>query len=204
MDSARTKKGKLTQTAAKLISYITIAPVVVFGVLTTLFFGAKEQFGNLTHYLAALFNLSVLPILAYPVQLIVPGLRRGGRAMQRKLAFVFAVAGYILGVVCAFVLHVSKGYWTVYLGYFFSGTALAFINRVIKVKASGHACGVAGPILLCVYHLSGFYWLLLLVIPLVFFSRMKLGRHSFRELLLGASTSTACTAAVLLVSSLTP
>ncbi len=193
---------RLSLAAAKTVGYITVAPVVAFGALTMLFFGAQKQFGNLTNYLLALFNLTILPLLAYPIQLIIPRLRAGGRAVQRKMAFVAAVLGYTLGIISAALLHASHGFWTLYIAYFSSGAVLAFINKVLKIKASGHACGVAGPVLMCVWYLGGFYVLLALMIPLVFWARLRQGRHTLRELVLGASTSTVCTAATLLLSGL--
>ena len=202
MKKRREALDRLSLVAAKAVGYVTVAPIVAFGALTMLFFGAQKQFGNLTNYLIALFNLTVLPLLAYPVQLLIPRLRAGGRAVQRKMAFVAAVLGYTLGLVSAAVLHASRGFWTVYIAYFSSGAVLAFINKVLKVKASGHACGVAGPVLLCVWYLGGFYVLLALVIPLVFWARRRQGRHTLKELILGASTSTVCTAVTLLVSAL--
>lgn len=68
---------RLSLAAAKTIGYITVAPVVAFGVLTMLFLGAQKQFGNLTHYILALINLTLLPLLAYPIQLLVPRLFPG-------------------------------------------------------------------------------------------------------------------------------
>ena len=193
---------RLSLAAAKTIGYITVAPVVAFGVLTMLFLGAQKQFGNPTHCILALINLSLLPLLAYPIQLLIPKLRAGGRAVQRKMAFVSAVIGYTLGIISAALLHAPKGFWTLYIAYFSSGAVLSFINKALNIKASGHACGVAGPILLCAWYLGGMYFLLLLLIPIVFWARIRQGRHTLRELLLGASVSSVCTCATLLAAEL--
>lgn len=65
------------------------------------------------------------------------------------------------------------------------GGMLAFINKIVKVKASGHACGVSGPITL-LYHFLGVpaLWLFLLL-PIVFWARINLKRHSFKDLVTG-------------------
>ncbi|MDV3429060.1 MAG: hypothetical protein LIR50_18870, partial [Bacillota bacterium] len=60
------------------------------------------------------------------------------------------------------------------------------------IKASGHACGVMGPVLICIYFLGKYSWFFLLIIPIVFWSRLKMGRHTLRELLLGTSVSFCC------------
>ncbi|MFA6940682.1 MAG: hypothetical protein WCQ54_06810 [Clostridiaceae bacterium] len=177
---------------AKIISYITIAPVMAFGMLTLLYFTHNCDFKGLTHYIFSVIYLTVLPILAYPMQKILPKFKDKGRDGQRKLAFIMVVLGYTLGIISALILKAPKNYLTIYLGYFLSGIILTLINKLLKIKASGHACGVMGPVLICIYFIGKYSWLFLLLIPIVFWSRLTMGRHTLRELLLGTSVSFFC------------
>lgn len=66
------------------------------------------------------------------------------------------------------------------------GLALTF--RFPKLRASGHACGVSGPLTVLIY-LHGLRWLApgLAVLAAMFWSSIPLGRHTLRQLLLGAA-----------------
>lgn len=57
-----------------------------------------------------------------------------------------AVVGYILGLLYALFAHTSRELLLVYLGYLLSGALIALFNKTFAIRASGHACGVAGPI----------------------------------------------------------
>ncbi len=80
-----------------------------------------------------------------------------------------------------------------YLWPIFSGAFLFFINRGLEIKASEHACGISGPITLLINLIGfNFVWLYLLI-PLVFWSRIKLGRHTLKELVIGTFIGTGST-----------
>lgn len=108
-------------------------------------------FDGVGNYLAAVFFLTVLPLLAYPLQPILPHYKDQGRAGQRKLAMLMAVAGYVAGAVMGIVCVVPKGLMQIYLIYLISGVLTLLFNKVFKIKASGHACGIAGPVAYLVY-----------------------------------------------------
>ena len=178
---------------AKIISLVTVAPVMAFAVLTLLYFAGGNNFHNLAQYALAIFYLMVLPILAYPLQKVLPRFKEKGRSGQRELAFIMVILGYTLGMISAFVFRAPAEYMIIYFAYFLSGASLALINKFSKIRASGHACGVMGPIVTCIYFLGRYSWFLLFLMPIVFWSRMTMGRHTLRDLLLGASVSLSCT-----------
>ena len=174
--------------AAKIISVITIAPVMAFLMLTFLYVFDKSAFQRPLYYVIAVMSLTVFPVLAYPFQLAFPKLRKTGRDGQRKLAFVFAVVGYLIGLAVSYMLKAPREEMMIMLSYAMSGSILALFN-LFHIKASGHACGVGGPCILCSYFLGGWGWLILLLIPLIFWARLHMKRHRFSELVIGASIS---------------
>lgn len=100
--------------------------------------------------------LGILPLLAYPVQKHIPKFEHQGRKGQRTLAMIFAVAGYILCAAGLTILYAPAELWLICLVYLISGAVLLLLNKGLHIHASGHACGVAGPIaLLCVFKLYG-------------------------------------------------
>ncbi len=134
---------------AKIVRILTLAPVMACVLLVTLFFAAPEVYGRTADFVCALVFLTALPILAYPMQPLVPGFRDRGREGQRSLAMVFAVSGYVLGCLVNLFLHAPQAMWIIYLEYLLSGGLIVLFNKCFHLKASAHACGVAGPARCC-------------------------------------------------------
>lgn len=153
-----------------------------------------------SHAAAAMLCLGVIPTLSYLVWWVVPTLYQGGRPAQRKLAVAFSVAGYLLGLIFCAARGGSGTETCIYLCYVFSGVLIAVTSK-LGLKSSGHAAGVAGPVMLLAVRRSP--WFLMgfgLLIP-VWVSSRKLGRHTNRELLLGTLYPTA---AVLVLAQFIP
>jgi len=170
---------------AKVISYVTVVPVVAFITILLSFIYRTRCFSSTGWFVYSIIFLTIIPILAYPVHRIVPALRKGGRNSERKLAFIFAVVSYVLGTLLTFVFGAPIIVKKIFMAYLLSGIFLSFVNKGLKIKASGHACGVSGPITLLVNILGiQMIWLFLLM-PVVYWSRINLGRHNIVELILG-------------------
>ena len=96
----------------------------------------------------ALFFLSIFPTLAYPLQRCFKKYKDRGREGQRSLAMIFSFVGYLLGTVMAFVFSAPIEVKIIYIEYLLCGIGMVLLNKVFKVKASGHACGIVGPVLM--------------------------------------------------------
>ena len=175
----------LKEKFAKAIRVLSTAPVFACILCTLLYFLLDGAFASLGHYLAALFFLTVLPVLAYPVSVLIPPLRRKGRDGQRNLAIVFSVLGYIGGFLFT-LLAGGTGTEKVLFGtYLISGSVLA-VCTCLHYKASGHACGCSGPVaMLSVFICPWFLFGYLLITP-IFWSSVKLKRHTVSQLLVGS------------------
>ena len=169
----------------KMIRVITLAPVLAAVALTLLHLAQQSIYRGAGDYLLALVWLTVFPLLAYPLQPLIPKYRDKGREGQRKLAIVMAVLGYVGGTACSLVTRACAGLRMVYLEYLLSGCLIFIFNKVLHVRASGHACGVAGPIA----YLTWFFgpWALCgaAVLALVYWASLKMGRHTLKELAWG-------------------
>lgn len=167
---------------AKVISVITAPSLFVIITLIVLAFTKSEIFGNDSKWLAlAVLLLGIIPVLAYPISYIA----KMGRDKERKLAFITSIIGYLMGMAVVVWLKPPKEIAVIFVAYFMSVVILAFVNRVIKVKASGHACGVGGPLALILYFFRWRALIALLILPIVFWSRMRIHRHTRRELVIG-------------------
>lgn len=171
---------------AKVIRIITVPPVMVAALLTLLFFTDDVFPAPLDYWLTLLF-LAVVPMLAYPAQLLVSRWRAGGRKTQRLLAFVFSFVGYSAAVIVSIVRNAIPNLLYISGVYLASVILLTLFNCFTPWHASGHSCSTAGPILLvCLF--SGWYAVPvgLVIFGASFWASVYMKRHTVREFLLGA------------------
>ena len=160
-------KGKLC--AAKIIRVVTVPPVFA-ALLTTILYIAMGDaaFANRFHYAEAVFSLSLLPVVPYAL---------------------CSVTGYFMGAAVAFFgggVQVEKVMFATYLC---SGLLLAILSFIFKYRASGHACGVAGPVaMLTAYLGAAFLPAALLLVP-IGISSVRLGRHTVLQVIIGSAVS---------------
>ena len=171
---------------AKIIRIITVAPIMAFILINALYFFKKGSFINLMDYLIAIFSLVILPLLAYPIQNKYNVIPKEKRTAQRILAIIFSIIGYILGFVLSLILRLPVIQKTVYFTYLLSGILIALFSFVLNINASGHMCGLTGPIATIVYAFGPYYIFLVFFLGFVIWSSLKLNRHSLLELILGS------------------
>lgn len=175
---------------AKAVRVCTVAPVFALVMLMVLYTQVPGFFKSPAHMLVAVLCLCILPVLAYPVSHLFRWPREQFREKQRRLAIIFSLVGYITLLVMAFAAGSTHGEIAVYLNYVFSALVVAVTTAFPKAKASGHACGVAGPAATLIYFVSPWFLLLGLALAAVFWSSLALGRHTLPQLITGSLTST--------------
>ena len=172
---------------AKLIRGVTVPPVIVTVLFALLYFYREGVIPSLADFLFSLFFLALVPVLAYPLQAIVPAFRPGGQKMKRKLAFILSIMGYIAAFTVSLVRGAVPNLVYIDAVYLCSVIVLTLLNVCTPWHASGHACSIVGPIALLACFFG--WWAILAgaaVIALSFWSSVYLGRHTVREYLLGA------------------
>lgn len=162
-----------------------VAPLMALVMLLVLFIRTPAAFGSPALFAASVAFLTVLPLLGYPLQRFIPHFKNKGREGQRTLAMIFAVAGYVLGCVLAFAARAPGKLKVIFLAYLLSGVFVVLLNKLLHVRASGHACGVAGPfaILACFGQWAAALGLPLLAV--VWWSSLKTHRHTLWQLTAG-------------------
>ena len=172
---------------AKLIRFITVPPIVVTAELLLLLL-FENVFPELLDFYLILFCLALLPVLAYPLQKIVPAFREGGQKMQRRLAFILSPMGYIAAVIISILRNAIPNLLYISVVYLFSVVLLLLFNKLTPLRASGHGCSLAGSIILpCLF--MGWIAIIpgVLLFLLSFWASLYLKRHTVSEFLLGAS-----------------
>lgn len=178
----------------KIIREITIAPIMAFVMLSVLYWYNPSLLGGLKFYLLPVFFLTILPISAYPLQRFIPKYKNEGREGQRNLAIVMAVLGYILSIISMLIFGATKAMQIIYITYFISGILVLIANKLLKVRASGHAAGATAPIAILIYFtgVKGIYGGF--VLALVYWASIKMKRHTFFELIFGSIIAVAALA----------
>lgn len=98
---------------AKIISVITVAPLVSALVLSWMWLDDPSYFANsLNWYFISLGLLTLVPISAYLLKYLIPPIRKQGRDGERKLAFITSNIGYLIGVI---VCYCFQGPYIVYI-----------------------------------------------------------------------------------------
>lgn len=180
------KNRSPSEKVAYIIRIITIPPVMT-SVLILLYALYSSIFSSAWNIAEMFLFLVLIPISAYPVCRIIPGLHAGGRNTQRKIAFCFSGAGYLIAVLTGILFHRSSGMIFLYLTYMLSLIILAAVNQFLGVKASGHACSIIWPILFGSYYFWPFGAVVgVLIYGVAMWASVKTKRHTAVEYLTGS------------------
>lgn len=181
-----TKKEK----TAKCIRTVTVPPVMVLILLLILYRLNTGVFNTPGELILSILFLSVIPLLAYPLSYVLPKYKDKGREGQRNLAFILNLIGYFGAVVYGITAQVSRQLVFVFWVYLLSVFILILFNKVIGLRASGHACSIVGPLLFAMYFIGAYSVLpCLLILGAILWSSLTLKRHTAKELLLGGLTT---------------
>ena len=176
----------MNDSAARMIRIGTLAPLLAAGMLGFLYAAQPGVFGSLGGLLRQLLFLSLFPLLAYPIQPLIPSFREKGREGQRHLAMIFAFAGYLLNGIVNIYVRPSGELILIGWVYLLSGIAILLCNRLFRLRASGHAAGVSAIIGLLV--LTGHPETLAVTLPLlllVFRASITAKRHTLPQMIGG-------------------
>ncbi len=165
----------------------TLPPIMALLMLSVLYCFCPELFGGVEYYLLAALFLVVIPVLVYVLKPEHSDSPKGeGREEQRSAAMWLSLGSYLSGSVLAAVLKSSVELKKIYLVYVISGLLMLFINKVLGMRASGHACGVMGMVV-CLFDSVGIPALLgFLFLAATYAASLKMRRHSWDELIVGS------------------
>ncbi|MBE6587027.1 MAG: hypothetical protein E7647_01270 [Ruminococcaceae bacterium] len=187
MNTTQTKAPEKNATwrIAKIIRVSTVPPIAALAAFSV-FLATDGFYESIWEYIAAVAFITLLPVTAYPLQLIIPPFKHQGREGQRNLAFVMCTLGYILGVVYGLIFSVGAPIFTMFLTYLLSGTTLLAVNKLFRFKASGHSCGLLGPLAALAYFVGPLT--LTVSIPLFLlslWSSVYMKRHTVAQFIVG-------------------
>lgn len=189
-------------TIARYVGILTAPAPTALVIVSLMYLHDAALFGRgAGWYWVAVGFLTALPVSAYILKSIIPSIKVQGRRGERKLAFIMSVMSYIAGTVFCLARRAPRAVSGLFLSYLASGALLAFVNAALKFRASGHACGFAGPLTYLAKFVGPGPVLICaaLALPIIYWARIRTGRHSLRELVSGTIIGFAATQLVVLL-----
>ena len=173
---------------AKTVRVICIPPVMVSALILLLYVGESGVFANVADAVVAFCLLALLPSLAYPLSGMVASVRERGREGQRSLAMYFSVLGYVLASFYGLVAGCRAELRMVFSTYLLSVLLLLGVNKLLHIRASGHACSVCGPIVFgCYFFGLGGIFAGVAIYALVLWASLYLKRHTPADFVFGTA-----------------
>jgi membrane-associated phospholipid phosphatase len=174
-----------SETVANILSYVLSPTVFAFYViLIFLLFPPLHHPENIFVNLL----LAIIFICIFPVLMILYFKQKGkvdiwvSNQDQRLPFYLVAIIGYILGSIIFYL----RGETTLFvLSVAYAGVTSAVTIGNFSTKVSSHSAGVAGPLLAVTLVYGVLALPSFLLLPLVFWSRLKLNAHSLTQLTLG-------------------
>ena len=185
------KQNNFALRIAKIVRVSSVPPFMVTILIILLYFLREGIFRSWVDAVVSVVALAVIPVLAYPLSWIIPKIRAKGREGQRNLAFALNPVGYISAFLYGLIRGAGKDLMTIYTAYLLSVIVLLLFNKVLKFRASGHACAVTGPIVIISYYLG--MWGIICGATVYFailWASIVLKRHTLKEFIYGSLTST--------------
>ena len=172
---------------AKIIRVATVPPIIVTILILILMLTRPDIFRSPLEAVFSIFCLGIVPALAYPLQPFIPALKNNKREGQRTLAFILTAIGYTIAVITGYILHVTASLQFLYNGYFVSVIMLVIFNKLLHIRASGHATSITGPLIFLIFFVGSYAVIPCIIMGvLVAWSSLFLKRHKASDLAFGA------------------
>ena len=175
----------MKEKTAKIIRIITIPPIEALVMLLILYGSKQEEFGNMGNLLMAVLFLTVIPICSYPIASRKRD-KQDMRNNQRNMAFIFNFLSYLAAMLIGYCVGCTRMLQWILNGYFLAVLILTIVNKVFKIRASGHACSCTFPYLILSYYFGEYVTVICLILYLAeFWASVELKRHTIKEFLGG-------------------
>lgn len=194
----RVDPGTRTYHVARLLSTVLNPTYTVLPSLIAITYAATWSWGEAIKWTGLAASMVVLPILGFIHRRVRAGVYADRDISVREQRHVI----YALGAVCAtcysvavYTLDGPLELKATLMALFAAGLVGMMLNFLSKVSI--HTGGIAGLVTVLIVLFGRGAWPALLLVPLVGWSRVVLGRHTMRQVIAGALTAMTVTTAVL-------
>lgn len=181
----RNKNNCLIQ-IAKIIRIVSAPPIMTCILLLYLKTYYNNVFVSSESFIASIVSFVLLPILAYPIHLLISKRKKDDRNNQRKFAFIFTLVGYSLLALYSLLSTQTEEYKLIVFSYFLSLIILIIFNKLLHFKASGHAASSIGSLIFIVFF-QGIKALVpcIIVTLLIQWASIQTKRHTHNQFVVG-------------------
>mgnify|MGYP000886993655 CR=1 FL=1 len=193
------KKATAKQIVGEVFSQLLNVPVLSGLLVTYLYFRLPQGETNaLSGFLWALLFISLIPLCSLFFYIPVHNEETQVTVHRQRVAsFVFMLVSYPIGWWVLAQTQAPRIFTAVAATYTFVTLGLVIFNLLLRYKASGHAAGVSGPVATMIYIYGIIATPLLVLLPLVTWSRLAAKGHSFWQTVVGATLSGVISISVL-------
>lgn len=172
----------------KFTRVITI-PAIVSGLTVLVLYLFADNAMSTVDFIVSEVCLMLIPALAYPIREIFH-IGKDRREGQRSTAMVFSAVSYVGGSVWALAANASSITKVLFSSHVISVAVLLILNKLVRFKASGHACSTTAPTVILAWQLNAYLLIpCVLLISAVYRSSIKLKQHTLPQLLAGSAVS---------------
>lgn len=178
--------SNLKEKIAKLIRILSIPPIMFLIFVLLLIKERKNIFISPNEIIILYMLIGFIPILAYPLSNKIQSFSKLEREGQRELAFLFTLVGYTSAAIYSYLNNSNIEVKIITYSYCLTVYILTLFNKFLHIKASGHACSFASPIILSCLLLKNNYLLIGIIIGfLITWASIYLKRHTLKEIITG-------------------
>ncbi|MEA5079595.1 MAG: hypothetical protein VB013_13565 [Anaerolineaceae bacterium] len=193
------KKVTVKQIVGEVFSQLLNVPVLSGLLVTYLYLRLPQGEPNaLSGFLWALLFISLIPLCSLFFYIPVHNEETQKTVHRQRVAsFAFMLISYPIGWLVLAQIQAPRIFTAVAATYTFVTLGLVIFNLLLRYKASGHAAGVSGPVATMIYIYGIIATPLLVLLPLVTWSRLAAKGHNFWQTVVGATLSGVISISVL-------
>ena len=187
------------QILGEVLSQLLNVPFLSGALVTFVFFSLPTDIPNRVGGFGwALLFISLVPLVS--LLFYIPGKSKNWTAIikrQRYASFILMMISYPIGFIVLRLVNAPRIFEAIAVNYSLITLGLIIFNLILRYKASGHAAGVAGPVVAMFYFFGLAAAPLALFIPLTIFARIAAKGHDIWQLAIGSILSISITFVVL-------
>ena len=200
------KAKSIKQVLGEVLSQLLNVPVLSGALTTYLFLRIPAQVPNrLTGYAWAMLFLCIIPLSSLLFYIPLKNEEKQVTLHRQRMAsFVIMLISYPLGWLALALTGAPRIFTAVGAIYTFVTLGLIIFNLLLHYKASGHAAGVSGPVVIMIYIYGIVATPLLVLLPLVTWARLAAEGHNLWQTVVGTTMSALISIGVLWVFGFLP
>lgn len=197
--TSRVEPGTRTYAVATVLTHVLNPTYSLLPILMMVTYMATWSWAEAIKWTGLAASMVILPILAFIHRRVRAGVYADNQVSVREQRHIIYALGALCTTLYSVAVYTLDGpleLKAVLMALFATGLVAMAINLFMS-KISIHTGGIAGLVTVLIILFGRGAWPALLLVPLVGWSRIVLGRHTIRQVITGALAAMTVTTAVL-------